>query len=182
MEGVLHYIILTSYMFAILNSAFAICQNIQCLEMAEAILLRWCSSGRRACLCLRPSESESRWSWELGFFLGGGGNDKLEGQTLRLGSLKLNFLSNWKFQTEIGYPFFSGLLPAFFVIFVFLKQSTMKKWIKFCCWLDLNRVPLVLEATALPTESHQCPQVFYFRLSYPQIILLEETGTIINSM
>ena len=28
------------------------------------------------------------------FFLGGGGNDKLEGQTLRLGSLKLNFLSN----------------------------------------------------------------------------------------
>ena len=27
------------------------------------------------------------------FFLGGG-NDKLEGQTLRLGSLKLNFLSN----------------------------------------------------------------------------------------
>ena len=44
--------------------------------------------------------------------------------------------------------------PLFFFIFVFSIQLMVNKWIKIRRWLDLNRGPLVSEATALLSHNH----------------------------
>ena len=59
------------------------------------------------------------------------------------------------------------LSRQFLFIFVFSIQLTVSKY-KICQWLDSNRGPLVLEATALPTEPQPlpfllaCELIFYF--------------------
>ena len=60
--------------------------------------------------------------------------------------------------------FFKWAIPGlFFFIFVFFNtQLTVYKCsilINFCQWLDSNRGPLVLEATALPTEPQPLPKI-----------------------
>ena len=48
--------------------------------------------------------------------------------------------------------------PLFFFIFVFSIQLTVKiVQYQFCRWLDSNRGPLMLQATALPTEPQPLP-------------------------
>ena len=53
----------------------------------------------------------------------------------------------------------NGPWPAsFFFIFIFSIQLTVNNvQYKFCQWLESNRRPLALEATALPTEPKQLP-------------------------
>ena len=60
--------------------------------------------------------------------------------------------------------FFKWAIPGlFFVIFVFPIQSTVNNvQYKVCQWLDSNRRPLVLEATALPTEPQPLPMYVSF--------------------
>ena len=54
-------------------------------------------------------------------------------------------------------------IPGLFLfIFVFSTQLTIKiVQLKLCQWLDSNRGPLVLEATALPTEPQSVMSIFY---------------------
>ena len=61
----------------------------------------------------------------------------------------------------------NGLFPAsFFFIFVFSIQLTViNVQYKFCGWLDSNRIPLVSEATALPTEPQPLPTKTYVMAS-----------------
>ena len=60
--------------------------------------------------------------------------------------------------------FLNGPFPAsFFFIFVFSIQLTLdskQMFNKFCWWLDSNRGPLALQATALPTEPQPLPFAF----------------------
>ena len=59
----------------------------------------------------------------------------------------------------------SGPFPASFLfIFVFSVQLIINKCsIKFCRWLEANRGPLVLKATALPTEPQPLPYMFVWK-------------------
>ena len=67
-------------------------------------------------------------------------------ETLVACSSELSTISESYFLKE---PFPASI----FFIFVFSIQSIVNKFqYKFCRWLDLNRGPLVSEATALPTE------------------------------
>ena len=53
--------------------------------------------------------------------------------------------------------------PLFFFIFIFSIQLNVSKCsIQICLWLDSNREPLVLEATALPTEPLPLPNGFNY--------------------
>ena len=64
------------------------------------------------------------------------------------------------FTLKLYFFFFkSGPFPASFLfIFVFSVQLIINKCsIKFCRWLEANRGPLVLKATALPTEPQPLP-------------------------
>ena len=59
--------------------------------------------------------------------------------------------------------FKNGLYLAFFSLFLSFQYTVDRKKmfninINFCRWLDLNRGPLVLEATTLPTEPQPLPQ------------------------
>ena len=45
----------------------------------------------------------------------------------------------------------------FFYFCLFYKQLTMSRFNKSCRWLDSSRGPLVLEATAMPTEPQPLP-------------------------
>ena len=63
------------------------------------------------------------------------------------------------------FLFFFWAIPGlFFFIFVFSTHSWQKTNVhyinKFCRWLDSNRGPLVLEATALPTEPQPLPNFY----------------------
>ena len=60
---------------------------------------------------------------------------------------------------QIFCLFFNGPFPAsFFFIFVFsIHLSVNNVQCKFCWWLDSNRLPLVLEATAQPTGPQPLP-------------------------
>ena len=59
------------------------------------------------------------------------------------------------------YIFWKWAIPGllFLFIFVFSIHLIVNKWIKFCRWPDSNCKPLVLEATAPPTE----PQSMLFK-------------------
>ena len=60
--------------------------------------------------------------------------------------------------TLYGLVFLKWAIPSLFLfIFVFSIQFTGNRWYKVCRRLDLNWGPLVLEATALPTEPQPLP-------------------------
>ena len=77
---------------------------------------------------------------------------------------------------------FWGTIPGLFFYFrLFNTQLTANKcsiFINFCRWLDSNRRPLVLEATALPTEPQPLPNLLivtiqcytiYFTIYYTHV-------------
>ena len=62
--------------------------------------------------------------------------------------------------------FLTGPFPASFSFFVFSIQLTVNNvQYKFCGWQNLNRGPLMSEATALPTEPQPLPQSKLFKAS-----------------
>ena len=80
------------------------------------------------------------------------------------------------FTLKLYFFFFkSGPFPASFLfIFVFSVQLIINKCsIKFCRWLEANRGPLVLKATALPTEPQPLPKVvLYYKVGlYFKVVL-----------
>ena len=63
-----------------------------------------------------------------------------------------------------------AITSLFFLYFrLFNTVDSKQMFNKFCRWLDTNRGPLVLEATALPTEPHNhCPPDSLFDRDQPQ--------------
>ena len=65
---------------------------------------------------------------------------------------------------ELGRFFKKWAIPAVFFLYFCRLNTVDSKQIfnKICQWLDSNRRPLVLEATALPTEPLQLPKLSRF--------------------
>ena len=78
--------------------------------------------------------------------------------------------------------FFKWAIPGLFsLIFVFSIQLTLNKCSNFFCqWLDLNRGPLVMEATALPTEPQPLPRSF--RVWSDHLASTTTTGQLITEL
>ena len=105
-----------------------------------------------------------KWNWKFATFW----RKKEKKQGLpstreRRANVRLHSLSNSL--QSISF-LINGPIPAsFFFIFVFSVQLIVKSWLKFCRWLDSNSGPLVLEATALPTEPQPLPKYFLLRIT-----------------
>ena len=73
------------------------------------------------------------------------------------------------FHTVLRFFFKKGPYPVFFSLFSSFQYTVDNNQmfninINFCWWLDSNHGPLVLEATALPTELQPLPQDTLFKV------------------
>ena len=102
-------------------------------------------------------------------------DDNLEGiEHCIIGETHINPLPMPQF--KLDFFFKKWAIPGlFFFIFVFSIQLTVNVQYIFCWWLDLNSRPLVMEATALPTEPPPLPQVTF--LYWDKTILFTEKLT-----